>query len=187
MSYVRDNKTLLSQFFLNICGGHRNIPIKDLDTLHKDTTAGRTVTWVGAEVAKPPTFLVKVALTTRPTCWLACPYFHISKTMQYLKKYFTEGLIQMAILLSLCGMRIDVQLEPYLTPTWHEMILGPTSALTHTEFHNLRNHLENGHGLHPKNVDLDGFFTARRLLGWVHSLDRLQVGKSNVLFPYFCA
>nr|XP_046272308.1 endoplasmic reticulum membrane sensor NFE2L1a isoform X2 [Scatophagus argus] len=93
----------------------------------------------------------------------------------YLKKYFTEGLIQMAILLSLCGVRVDVGLEPYLSPSWHEIILGPTSALTQTQFHNLRNRLEDGHTLHPKNVDLDGFFTARRLLGWVHSLDRLQV------------
>ncbi|XP_068193948.1 endoplasmic reticulum membrane sensor NFE2L1a isoform X2 [Antennarius striatus] len=91
--------------------------------------------------------------------------------MQYLKKYFMEGLIQMAILLSLCGVRVDVGLPP----SWHEMILGPTSALTQTQFHNLHNHLEDGHSLHPKSVDLDGFFTARRLLGWVHSLDRLQV------------
>lgn len=97
--------------------------------------------------------------------------------MQYLKKYFTEGLIQVAILLSLCGVRVDVGLEPYLPPSWHEMILGPTSALTQTQFHNLRNRLEDGQGLYPKNFDLDGFFMARRLLGWVHSLDRLQVGE----------
>ncbi|KAM9843153.1 endoplasmic reticulum membrane sensor NFE2L1a [Aulostomus maculatus] len=95
--------------------------------------------------------------------------------MLYLKKYFTEGLIQLAILLSLCGVRVDVGLEPYLPPSWHEMILGPTSALTQTQFHNLRNRLEDGQGLHPKSVDLDGFFTTRRLLGWVRSLDRLQV------------
>lgn len=96
--------------------------------------------------------------------------------MLYLKKYFTEGLIQMAILLSLCGVRVDVGLEPYLPSSLHEMILGPTSALTQTQFHNLRNRLDEGHSLHPKSVDLDEFFTARRLLGWVHSLDRLQVG-----------
>ncbi|XP_029997647.1 endoplasmic reticulum membrane sensor NFE2L1a isoform X2 [Sphaeramia orbicularis] len=95
--------------------------------------------------------------------------------MLYLKKYFTEGLIQMAILLSLCGVRVDVGLEPYLPDTWHEMILGPTSALTQTQFHNLRNRLEDGQDLHPKSVDLDEFFTARRLLGWVRSLDRIQV------------
>ncbi|XP_049924174.1 endoplasmic reticulum membrane sensor NFE2L1-like [Epinephelus moara] len=100
--------------------------------------------------------------------------------MLYLKKYFTEGLIQMAILLSLCGVRVDVGLEPYLLPSWHEMILGPTSALTQTQFHNLRNRLEDGHGLHPKSVDLDGFFTARRLLGWVRSLDRLQVPRAEL-------
>uniref|UniRef100_A0A4W6CAW0 Nfe2 like bZIP transcription factor 1a n=1 Tax=Lates calcarifer TaxID=8187 RepID=A0A4W6CAW0_LATCA len=100
--------------------------------------------------------------------------------MLYLKKYFTEGLIQMAILLSLCGVRVDVGLEPYLPPLWHEMILGPTLALTQTQFHNLRNHLEDGHDQHSKNVDLDGFFTARRLLGWVRSLDRLQVPHTEI-------
>lgn len=81
----------------------------------------------------------------------------------------------MVILLSLCGVRVDVGLEPYLLPSLHEMILGPTWALTQTQFHNLRNRLDDGHDLHPKSVDLDGFFTTRRLLGWVHSLDRLQV------------
>ncbi|XP_062388778.1 endoplasmic reticulum membrane sensor NFE2L1-like isoform X2 [Sardina pilchardus] len=89
----------------------------------------------------------------------------------YLKKYMTEGLIQVAILLSLCGMRVDV--DPYLPPL-REIILGQSSALTQTQFHNLRNSLE-GQDLHPKSVDLDGFFTARRLLGWVRSLDRLQL------------
>ncbi|KAM4597853.1 endoplasmic reticulum membrane sensor NFE2L1a [Polymixia lowei] len=100
--------------------------------------------------------------------------------MLYLKKYFTEGLIQVAILLSLCGVRVEVGLEPYLPPSWHEMILGPTSALTQTQFHNLRNRMEDGYGLHPKSVDLDGFFTARRLLGLVHSLDRLQVPNAEL-------
>uniref|UniRef100_A0A3Q0S1K9 Endoplasmic reticulum membrane sensor NFE2L1 n=1 Tax=Amphilophus citrinellus TaxID=61819 RepID=A0A3Q0S1K9_AMPCI len=95
--------------------------------------------------------------------------------MLYLKKYFTEGLIQMAIMLSLCGVMVDVGLEPYLPPSLHEMILGPTSALTQTQFHNLRNQLEEG--LHPKSVDLDGFSRAQRLLGWTWSLDRLQVEK----------
>ncbi|KAK2916044.1 hypothetical protein Q8A67_000418 [Cirrhinus molitorella] len=91
--------------------------------------------------------------------------------MPDLKKYLTEGLIQVAILLSLAGMRVDV--DPYLPP-FSEIILGPNSALTQTQFHNLRNILD-GYNLHPKSVDLDGFFTARRLLNWVRSLDRLQV------------
>ncbi|XP_034395337.1 endoplasmic reticulum membrane sensor NFE2L1a [Cyclopterus lumpus] len=100
--------------------------------------------------------------------------------MLHLKKYLTEGLIQMAILLSLCGVRIDVGLEPYLPPSLHEIILGPTSVLTQTQFHNLRNRLGDGQDLHPKSVDLDDFFTTRRLLGWVHSLDRLQVPQAEL-------
>uniref|UniRef100_A0A4W5L289 Endoplasmic reticulum membrane sensor NFE2L1 n=1 Tax=Hucho hucho TaxID=62062 RepID=A0A4W5L289_9TELE len=93
--------------------------------------------------------------------------------MVCLKKYFTEGLIQVAILHSLVGVRVDV--GPYLPPS-HEMILGPTSALTQTQFHNQLD----GQDLHPKSVDLDGFFTARRLLGWVRSLDRLRVPSSEL-------
>ncbi|XP_017289902.1 endoplasmic reticulum membrane sensor NFE2L1a [Kryptolebias marmoratus] len=95
--------------------------------------------------------------------------------MLYVKKDFTEGLIQIAILLSLCGLRVDLGMEPYLPHSWHDMILGPTSALTQNQFHNLRNRLEEGHSLHPKSVDLEQFFTSRRLLGWARSLDRLQV------------
>ncbi|XP_059408056.1 endoplasmic reticulum membrane sensor NFE2L1-like isoform X2 [Carassius carassius] len=91
--------------------------------------------------------------------------------MPDLKKYLTEGLIQVAILLSLAGKRVDV--DPYLPP-FSEIILGPNSALTRTQFHNLGNILD-GYNLHPKSADLDGFFTARRLLNWVRSLDRLQV------------
>lgn len=91
--------------------------------------------------------------------------------MPDLKKYLTEGLIQVAILLSLAGMRVDV--DPYLPP-FSEIIQGPNSALTQTQFHNLRNILD-GYNLHSKSADLDGFFTARRLLNWVRSLDRLQV------------
>ncbi|KAK9977380.1 hypothetical protein ABG768_019196 [Culter alburnus] len=91
--------------------------------------------------------------------------------MPDLKKYFIEGLIQVAILLSLSGMRVGV--DPYLPPL-SEIIQGPSLALTQTQFHNLRNILD-GYNLHPKSIDLDGFFTARRLLSWVRSLDRLQV------------
>ncbi|KAI7803300.1 endoplasmic reticulum membrane sensor NFE2L1a [Triplophysa rosa] len=88
-----------------------------------------------------------------------------------LKKYFTDGLIQVAILLSLAGMRVDV--DPYLPPLGR-ILVGPSSAVTQTQFHNLRNMVDEYH-LHPKSVDLDGFFTARRLLSWVRSLDHLQV------------
>ncbi|KAK9530029.1 hypothetical protein VZT92_011565 [Zoarces viviparus] len=95
--------------------------------------------------------------------------------MLYLKKYFTEGLIQFTILLSLIGVRVDV--DTYLSnqlPPLREIILGPSSAYTQTQFHNLRNTLD-GNGIHPKSVDLDQFFTARRLLNQVRQLDRLSV------------
>ncbi|XDV13550.1 hypothetical protein PO909_001937 [Leuciscus waleckii] len=96
--------------------------------------------------------------------------------MPDLKKYLTEGLLQVAILLSLSGMRVDV--DPYLPP-FREIIQGPSLALTQTQFHNLQNILD-GYNLHPKSVDLDGFFTARRLLSWVRSLDRLQVPAADL-------
>ncbi|XP_051987946.1 endoplasmic reticulum membrane sensor NFE2L1a [Xyrauchen texanus] len=88
-----------------------------------------------------------------------------------LKKYLTEGLIQVAIVLSLAGMHVDV--DPYLPPL-SEIILDTSSAIPQTQFHNLQNILD-GCNLHPKSIDLDGFFTTRRLLSWVRSLDRLQV------------
>ncbi|CDQ61832.1 unnamed protein product [Oncorhynchus mykiss] len=95
--------------------------------------------------------------------------------MLYLKKYFTEGLIQFTILLSLIGVRVD--LDTYLSnqlPPLREIILGPSSAYTQTQFHNLRNTLD-GYGIHPKSVDLDQFFTTRRLLNQVRQLDCLSV------------
>ncbi|GCB67293.1 endoplasmic reticulum membrane sensor NFE2L1b isoform X1 [Scyliorhinus torazame] len=92
-----------------------------------------------------------------------------------LKKYFTEGLIQFTILLSLMGVRVDI--DSYLNaqlPPFREIILGQSSAYTQTQFHNWRNTLD-GYDLHPKSVDLDYYFTARRLLNDVRGLDRLLV------------
>uniref|UniRef100_I3KP95 Endoplasmic reticulum membrane sensor NFE2L1 n=1 Tax=Oreochromis niloticus TaxID=8128 RepID=I3KP95_ORENI len=100
--------------------------------------------------------------------------------MLYLKKYFTEGLIQFTILLSLFGVRVDV--DTYLNnqlPPLREIILGPSSAYTQTQFHNLRNTLD-GYGIHPKSVDLDHFFTTRRLLNQVRQLDRLFVPSTEL-------
>ncbi|XP_036382669.1 endoplasmic reticulum membrane sensor NFE2L1b isoform X1 [Megalops cyprinoides] len=100
--------------------------------------------------------------------------------MLYLKKYFTEGLIQFTILLSLIGVRVDV--DTYLSsqlPPLREIILGPSSAYTQTQFHNLRNTLD-GYGIHPKSVDLDYFFASRRLLSQVRSLDRLHVPSTEL-------
>ncbi|KAG9474010.1 hypothetical protein GDO78_004360 [Eleutherodactylus coqui] len=100
--------------------------------------------------------------------------------MLSLKKYLTEGLIQFTILLSLMGVRVD--LDSYLPshlPPLHEIILGPTSAYTQTQFHSLRGTTD-GYGVHPKSVDLDHFFTSRRLLSRMRALDRLQVPSTEL-------
>ncbi|XP_063815688.1 endoplasmic reticulum membrane sensor NFE2L1 [Pseudophryne corroboree] len=100
--------------------------------------------------------------------------------MLSLKKYLTEGLIQFTILLSLMGVRVD--LDSYLPshlPPLHEIILGPTSAYTQTQFHSLRG-TSDGYAVHPKSVDLDQFFTSRRLLSRMRALDRLQVPSTEL-------
>lgn len=90
--------------------------------------------------------------------------------MQFAKKYFTEGLIQLTILLSLIGVRVDIDsyLNGYYTPLI-EINLGPSSAYTQTPFHSLRDTLD-GYSVHPKCPELDYFFATRRLLDEVRSL-----------------
>ncbi|XP_077405233.1 nuclear factor erythroid 2-related factor 3 [Vanacampus margaritifer] len=90
--------------------------------------------------------------------------------MQVAKKYFTEGLIQLTILLSLIGVRVDIDsyLSGYYSPLI-EINLGPSSAYTQTPFHNLRDTL-GGHTVHPKCPELDYFFASRRLLEEVRTL-----------------
>lgn len=90
--------------------------------------------------------------------------------MQVAKKYFTEGLIQLTILLSLVGVRVDI--DSYLTgyyPPLTEINLGPSSAYIQTPFHVLRDTLD-GYGVHPKCPELDYFFASRRLLDEVRNL-----------------
>ncbi|XP_007898705.2 endoplasmic reticulum membrane sensor NFE2L1 [Callorhinchus milii] len=97
-----------------------------------------------------------------------------------LKKYFTEGLIQFTVLLSLVGVRVDV--DSYLgspRPLLGEIILGQSSAYTQIPFHSLRD-TRSGSSLHPKCSDLDYYFTARRLLSQVRSLDRLRIPRTEV-------
>ncbi|XP_070778172.1 nuclear factor erythroid 2-related factor 3 [Enoplosus armatus] len=90
--------------------------------------------------------------------------------MQIAKKYFTDGLIQLTILLSLIGVRVDIDsyLSGYYTPLI-EINLGPSSAYTQTPFHNLRDTLD-GYSVHPKCPELDYFFASRRLLDEVRTL-----------------
>ncbi|XP_076005912.1 nuclear factor erythroid 2-related factor 3 [Genypterus blacodes] len=90
--------------------------------------------------------------------------------MQIPKKYFTEGLIQFTILLSLIGVRVDVDsyLNGYFTPLI-EISQGPSSAYIQTPFHSLRDTLD-GYTVHPKCPELDYFFASRRLLDEVRTL-----------------
>lgn len=96
--------------------------------------------------------------------------------MKDLKKYMTEGLLQFAILLSLVGVRVD--LDSYLPPI-REIILGTSSAYSQIPFHSLRDTWE-GSSLHPKSPDLDSFFTARRLLDEVRALGDTRVPRTEV-------
>lgn len=90
--------------------------------------------------------------------------------MQIVKKYFSERLIQLTILLSLIGIRVDIDsyLSGYYTPLI-EINLGPSSAYSQTPFHNLRDNLD-GYSVHPKCPELDYFFASRRLLDEVRTL-----------------
>ncbi|XP_021415538.2 endoplasmic reticulum membrane sensor NFE2L1 [Oncorhynchus mykiss] len=89
--------------------------------------------------------------------------------MQNVKKYFTEGLIQFTILLSLIGVRVDVDSywNGYYSPL--EINDGPSSAFIQTPFHSLRDNWD-GYSVHPKCPELDYFFASRRLLGEVRAL-----------------
>lgn len=90
--------------------------------------------------------------------------------MQIAKKYLSEGLIQLTILLSLIGVRVDIDsyLSGYYTPLI-EINLGSSSAYTQTPFHHLRDNLD-GYSVHPKCPELDYFFASRRLLDEVRTL-----------------
>lgn len=90
--------------------------------------------------------------------------------MQPLKKYFTEGLIQVAIVLSLAGMHVDV--DPYLPPPHSINIASPD--LTQTQSNNLPSSPE-GYGLHMKSPGVEASVPVPRLLHWIRSLQHLHV------------
>ncbi|KAF5893274.1 endoplasmic reticulum membrane sensor NFE2L1-like, partial [Clarias magur] len=90
--------------------------------------------------------------------------------MQPLKKYFTEGLIQVAIVLSLAGMHVDV--DPYLPPPYNINIQSPD--LTQTQTNNLQNSPE-GYGFHIKSPDVEASVPGPRMLHWVRSLQHLHI------------
>ncbi|XP_061598341.1 nuclear factor erythroid 2-related factor 3 [Cololabis saira] len=87
------------------------------------------------------------------------------------KKYLADGLIQLTILLSFIGVRVDLDsyLSGYYQPPPADINLGASSAYVQTPFHLLRDTLD-GYGVHPKCPELDHFFASRRLL---HEVRRL--------------
>ncbi|XP_024127191.1 endoplasmic reticulum membrane sensor NFE2L1a isoform X2 [Oryzias melastigma] len=90
-----------------------------------------------------------------------------------LKKLFTEGLVQMAVLLSLSGLGVDVGLESYLPPSWQDSVFASTSTLMKP--HDQLGGPKEFHSLHPKSEALQELLQSPRLLNQVHSLDRLQL------------
>ncbi|KAM9824077.1 nuclear factor erythroid 2-related factor 3 [Neosynchiropus ocellatus] len=90
--------------------------------------------------------------------------------MQVVKKHLKEVLCQLAILLSLIGVRVDIDsyFSGYYSPLI-EINLGPSSAHRHSLPYNLRDFLD-GHTVHPKCPELDYLFASRRLLEEVKTL-----------------
>ncbi|KAK3511708.1 hypothetical protein QTP70_015704 [Hemibagrus guttatus] len=98
--------------------------------------------------------------------------------MQQKEKCFMDGLIQLTILLSVIGVRVDI--SSYLNSPFHSPLLeingGPVSTSVQTPFHYYRD-IAAGHHVHPKCPELEDYFTNRRLLNEVHALS------SPVRFP----
>ena len=79
-----------------------------------------------------------------------------------LKQYFTDGLVQLAIVLSLLRTDLNTYFNHnYVNyPEVQEIILGPTAAYTQTNFHNIYNTYYGSHEIHRKNVDIDAIYTS---------------------------
>ncbi|KAG8442990.1 hypothetical protein GDO86_011709 [Hymenochirus boettgeri] len=95
--------------------------------------------------------------------------------MKELKKYLTEGLVRVTVLLSLVGVR-DLDLDFYL-PRSRETIPG-SSSYSQIPSRCLRDTWE-GSRVHPKHPDLDSF-TAKRLLGQVRALGGTRVPRTEL-------
>lgn len=87
-----------------------------------------------------------------------------------IKDYFTDGLIQIAIILSL--LRVD--LHTYMATVAHQevqdLLQGPTSAFTQTRFHHQNWNRDVGAFVHPKHVDIH----INELLQDIHALGRYR-------------
>lgn len=99
--------------------------------------------------------------------------------MQQTKKCFLDGLVHITVLLSLIGVRVDV--EPgYMNIPFNSPVTqrdgGPSSAFLNTPFHRYRDGAV-GHHVHRKCPELEDYCTSRTLLHEVRALG------SPVRFP----
>ena len=110
-----------------------------------------------------------------------------------LKQYFSDGLIQIAILLSL--LRTDLQNlgvpnnELLNYPEVQDILQGQTVAYLPTSFHNQYNALNNIHGYaHPKHAGNDYYFSSifrelRRFRGVSTNIEAFLVSNDAVVDP----
>lgn len=110
-----------------------------------------------------------------------------------LKQYFSDGLIQIAILLSL--LRTDLQNlgvpnnELLNYPEVQDILQGQTVAYLPTNFHNQYNTLNSIHGYaHPKHPDNDFYFSSifrelRRFRGVSTNIEAFLVSNDTVVDP----
>lgn len=95
--------------------------------------------------------------------------------MHPLKKYFNEGLIQVAIFLSLAGMHVHLDL--YLPHSHNIHCQSSTQAQVHS--HKLQK-FPNGYNIKPKNSDFDECVPTPRMLQSLHSLEHLHIPATQI-------
>ena len=108
--------------------------------------------------------------------YVICKYLKrkSAKTGIMLKEYFNDGLIQIAIIISLLRME-NVQLGNLHNADIEELLQGPMSAYTQTRFHHQNWNRGVGAFVHPKHIDND----INELLQDLHALG--QYGNNRAL------
>ena len=87
-----------------------------------------------------------------------------------IKEYFTDGLIQIAIILSLLRVDLHTYMDTFAHQEVQELLQGPTSAFTQTRFHHQNWNRDIGAFIHPKHIDNH----INELLQDVHALSRYR-------------
>lgn len=91
-----------------------------------------------------------------------------------IKQYFTDGLIQIAIILSLLRTDLNSYLNSNILsyPEVQEIILGSSAAYTQTNFHNLHNAVH-GFSSHPKHI-IENELVSSNIFQDLRSLSRFR-------------